>query len=261
MSFFFLLWHLCYFMIWVRNAWMSHNQYHKICEHKTHRGLISSLTWIEINHKFKSFSLYGNTCFRLAMVNKQEATNRNFCYRIFCHTFVRVPSTGNWISFFMKNLCSRCRQKAELGSLRSVLRMCIVEAESKNLLCRRRRSGGGDRLFSLIFFANFKLIIALNFAWKVLWSYFYHALYWRSVIELFYGRNLSLHLLRVTQFMQSQYYFEHSNSSAYKAYLSSRLRPFSKTVHVLCNLFNVSVRQFVYYRLQLNNMPICGCTG
>jgi len=32
-------------------------------------------------------------------------------------------------------------------------------------------------ILSLIFFASFKHIIALNFSWKVLWSYFKQALY------------------------------------------------------------------------------------
>jgi len=43
--------------------------------------------------------------------------------------------------------------------------MFFAKAESKNLLCRWRRSEGGDR----IFFANLKLIIALKFSWQVLW--------------------------------------------------------------------------------------------
>jgi len=63
-----------------------------------------------------------------------------------------LKTASQLLSLFAENNsgATKGEQKAEFGLRGGGLRMFFADAESKNFLCRRRRSGGGDIFSSII---------------------------------------------------------------------------------------------------------------
>jgi len=159
----------------------------------------------------------------------------------------------------LKNF-SRGGQKEEFRSLRRGLRKFFADAESKNFLCRRKRSGGGDRSFFLFFFI-FLCKFETHGCFKFFLECFVEEWLYLYSIELFYCQRLvfaSLVLHSVVYAKFNTTLDTETQAPRPTSVAAYNLLAFgnSHTVHVVLQ----SVQHFseAVCRLQLNKTPICG---